>query len=92
MKSPYGLALPCTYEVHQLSTGPSAIVYDARGMAIDTHLFEEQAADIVRAVNAHAELVDALKSLLREAGTSGDFHYEARSKAHAVLKKLEGRQ
>lgn len=56
----FDLALPLTYEVHHLSTGISAIVYDANGCGIDTHLYEEQAAQIVKACNAYDDLVAAL--------------------------------
>lgn len=49
-----------TYEVHQLSEGYSAIVYDENGRAVADHLREEHARLIVRAVNAHDELVEAL--------------------------------
>lgn len=59
--SALGLALPLTYETHELSTGFSSIVYDAHGCAVDTHLREDEAEYFVKAVNAHDELVVALK-------------------------------
>jgi len=58
------VALPFDCEFHELSGGVSAIVYDAAGMAIDTHLSEAQATFIVKAVNSHDALVAALTSAL----------------------------
>ena len=59
------LALPLTWEEHELSEGYSSIVYDGRGMAIDKHLSAAQAEAIARMVNAHGELL-ALAKLLAE--------------------------
>jgi len=51
------------------------------------------AALIVTAVNAHDDLVDALRDLLRVAETSGDFSEEwpEVQSARAALAKAEGR-
>lgn len=54
------LILPLSYELHTLSTGPSAIVYDANGSAINTHLTEEQARSIVLACNLFPEASQAM--------------------------------
>jgi len=54
-----------TYEVHQLSEGYSAIVYDGNGHAVADHLSELHASLIVRAVNAHDDLVRQLSHLVR---------------------------
>ena len=53
---------PFTYDVHELSEGYSAIIYDADGRCVGTgkrfdHMYEADAAFIVRAVNAHDQLV-----------------------------------
>ena len=53
---------PLEYEVHELSSGYSAIIYDRNGTAVADHLMEDQAAFIVRAVNAHQHLIEALQS------------------------------
>ena len=53
-----------TYEVHQLSEDYSAIIYDANGYAVADHLKKEHADLIVRAVNAHDDLVEALSKTI----------------------------
>ena len=53
-----------TWELHELSSGFSAILYDEHGQAIDTHLTEQQAKTIAHRVNVHDELVAALAGML----------------------------
>lgn len=53
-----------TYEVHELSEGYSAIVYDGHGQAVADHLTEDRAAFIVRACNSHDALVKALEHIV----------------------------
>jgi hypothetical protein len=45
-----------TFEVHELSEGFSAIVYDERGFAVADHLTERGARVMVEAHNARARL------------------------------------
>lgn len=53
---------PWSYEVHELSEGYSAIVYDERGHAIADHLAEDRA----RLIAAAPELLTALKDIRAE--------------------------
>lgn len=59
------IGIPWTYEVHELSEGMSAIIYDDTGTRARTdHLSEEAAAFIVKAVNGFDDLVNGINALL----------------------------
>jgi hypothetical protein len=59
--------LPWDYRTDQLSEGYSTIIYDANGhRPILDHLREDEAIDILSAVNARAALVEALE-MVRDA-------------------------
>jgi len=66
------LALPLTWEEHELSEGYSSVVYDANGTAIDTHLSSRQAEAIARMVNSHGDVLAALKFILDKMLTEAD--------------------
>lgn len=63
MSTPERSRLPWSYEMYELSTGDSAIMYDARGLGVPgmSRLNEHDAAIIVTAVNSHATLLAAAK-------------------------------
>lgn len=52
--------LNLSYETHELCAGYSSTIYDG-DYAIADHLTEDQAEFIVRACNAHADLLAAAK-------------------------------
>ena len=58
--------LPWTHETHELSEGYSTIIYDADGKrpTLD-HMREDEASAITRAVNANAELMEALEAAFK---------------------------
>lgn len=60
---------PWSYEVHELSEGYSAIVYDERGHAIADHLTEDRA----RLIAAAPELLAALQWALAELDKSTSY-------------------
>jgi hypothetical protein len=65
---------PWSYEVHELSTGYSAIVYDERGQALADHLDEE----VARLIAAAPCLLEALKAMvLNDTHTYRDCHKAA---------------
>jgi hypothetical protein len=84
-----------TWELHELSSGFSAILYDEHGQAIDTHLTEQQAKTIAHRVNCFEELVAALgecNKVLSALGCdiAGKSNIaEAARKARAALKRAK---
>lgn len=78
-----------TYEVHELSTGYSAIVYDEHGQRIADHLSEERARLIAAAPETHEELawfVDQLDRFGAVTVDSGETKTRLRA-ARAALAK-----
>lgn len=91
--------LPWDHRTEQLSEGYSTIIYDANGhRPILDHLREDEALDIVTAVNAHEAMKDALQNLLGVFNTpimrrrlEGDeFALEAIKSAVVALALTEG--
>lgn len=88
---------PWSYEVHELSEGLSAIVYDANGTAIADHLDEATAAKIAAAPELleALEQIDGLRMLLVAKHKLGDDATLMKMKeviAAAVLKATGGAQ
>ena len=80
--------LPWDYRTDQLSEGYSTIIYDADGhRPILDHLREDEALDIVTAVNAHEALKDALQAIVDWANFAQQHPEEFN--AHGV-KNLQG--
>jgi hypothetical protein len=87
--------LPWDHRTDQLSEGYSTIIYDANGKRpILDHLREDEALDIVRAVNAFEPLKDALEELLDyRGGADSPLEDEyVMERVQAALAKARGEQ
>lgn len=73
---------PWTYEVHELSTGFSAIVYDANGQRVGTDHLSEADAALIAAAPA---MYDALRKI---ANGTMDETYPFRAMPYGEMKKL----